>query len=125
MTLHALVVDDSRSMRMILSRIMASIGAEVSEAGDGRQALELLRGGLRADVILVDWNMPEMDGLTFLRHLRADDALSGIPAMMVTTETESHQIEAALQAGANEYVVKPFDEAGIMSKLALIGVLCP
>ena len=121
--MHALVVDDSRAMRSILTRLMAGLGFEVSQAGDGAEALAVLDSGVRPDVCLVDWNMPVMDGLTFIKTVRRRDDLRGIPLMMVTTESEQGQIVRALAAGAHEYVIKPFSDEVIAEKLALLGLV--
>ncbi len=121
--MHALVVDDSRAMRSILARLMAGLGFEVSQAGDGAEALSVLEGGVRPDVILVDWNMPVMDGLTFIKTVRGREDLRDISLMMVTTESEQAQIVRALAAGAHEYVIKPFSDEVIAEKLALLGLV--
>jgi two-component system chemotaxis response regulator CheY len=121
--MQALVVDDSRAMRSILARLMAGLGFEVAQAGDGAEALSVLDGGLRPDVVLVDWNMPVMDGLTFIKTVRSRDDLRDISLMMVTTESEHGQIVRALAAGAHEYVIKPFSDEVIAEKLALLGLV--
>jgi two-component system chemotaxis response regulator CheY len=110
-------------MRSILARLMTGLGFEVSQAGDGAEALSVLEGGVRPDVILVDWNMPVMDGLTFIKSVRARDDLRDISLMMVTTESEQAQIVRALAAGAHEYVIKPFSDEAIAEKLALLGLV--
>jgi two-component system chemotaxis response regulator CheY len=121
--MQALVVDDSRAMRAILTRLLDGLGFDVAQAGDGQEALEVLGGGVRPDVILVDWNMPVMDGLTFIKQCRAHDDYRDIVLMMVTTESEQAQIVRALAAGAHEYVIKPFTEDVIAEKLALLGLV--
>ncbi len=121
--MHALVVDDSRAMRSILARLMTGLGFEVSQAGDGAQALAVLDTGVRPDVCLVDWNMPVMDGLQFIKTVRSREELRGISLMMVTTESEQGQIVRALAAGAHEYVIKPFSDDVIAEKLALLGLV--
>jgi two-component system chemotaxis response regulator CheY len=121
--MHALVVDDSRAMRSILARLMNGLGFEVSQAGDGAQALEVLDSGVRPDVVLVDWNMPVMDGLTFIKTVRGREDLRDMALMMVTTESEQAQIVRALAAGAHEYVIKPFSDEVIAEKLALLGLV--
>jgi two-component system, chemotaxis family, chemotaxis protein CheY len=121
--MHALVVDDSRAMRSILARLMTGLGFEVSQAGDGAEALAVLDSGVRPDVALVDWNMPVMDGLTFIKTVRARDDLRDMSLMMVTTESEQTQIVRALAAGAHEYVIKPFSDEVIAEKLALLGLV--
>ena len=121
---QAMVIDDSRAMRMILSRKLEQFGYEVAQAANGKDALEQIRQ-TRADVslFLVDWNMPEMNGLDFIKNLRSQPRFQTTPVMMVTTETEADQITAALEAGADEYVIKPFTEDIIEDKLRQLGLL--
>lgn len=119
----ALVVDDSRAMRSILTRLLSGLGFDVAQAGDGAEALSVLDAGTRPEVILVDWNMPVMDGLTFIKNVRTRDDLRDISLMMVTTESEQGQIVRALAAGAHEYVIKPFTDEVIAEKLALLGLV--
>jgi two-component system chemotaxis response regulator CheY len=119
----ALVVDDSRAMRTILTRLMTGLGFTVIQAGDGAEALEVLKGGARPDVALVDWNMPVMDGLTFIKRCRANPEYRDIVLMMVTTESEQTQIVRALAAGAHEYVIKPFTSDVIAGKLEMLGLI--
>jgi two-component system, chemotaxis family, chemotaxis protein CheY len=121
--MQALVVDDSRAMRSILARLMTQLGFEVAQAGDGQDALDQLDSGLRPAVALVDWNMPVMDGLTFIKTVRTRDELRDMSLMMVTTESEHGNIVRALAAGAHEYVIKPFTEDVITEKLALLGLV--
>jgi two-component system chemotaxis response regulator CheY len=118
-----MIVDDSRAVRMILSRILRQIGFEVCEAADGCEALAKLSEGESASLILVDWNMPKLNGLGFVQRLRADPNRNDIKIVMVTTETEVEQVAAALEAGANEYVMKPFTAEMISDKLQLLGAL--
>ncbi len=119
----ALVVDDSRAMRSILTRLLTNLGFDVAQAGDGSEALSVLEAGTLPDVILVDWNMPVMDGLTFIKEVRSRDEYRDISLMMVTTESEQNQIVRALAAGAHEYVLKPFTDEVITEKLALLGLV--
>ncbi|HET9657588.1 MAG TPA: response regulator [Kineosporiaceae bacterium] len=119
----ALVVDDSRAMRSILTRLLSGLGFDVAQAGDGAEALQVLDAGTRPDVILVDWNMPVMDGLTFIKTVRGREEYRDISLMMVTTESEQGQIVRALAAGAHEYVIKPFTDEVIAEKLALLGLV--
>jgi two-component system, chemotaxis family, chemotaxis protein CheY len=120
----ALVIDDSRAMRMILKRIALSLGYEVREAGNGREALDLLEAETELPVVaLVDWNMPVMNGLDFVTAARKDTRLRTMSRGMVTTESEHSQIVRALAAGAHEYIIKPFTPDAIEEKLALLGVL--
>ena len=121
---QALVVDDSRAMRMILRRTLERFGFEVAQAGNGREALDQIhRESAPVALFLVDWNMPEMNGLEFVKNVRSDPQFAAVPIMMVTTETEAEQISTALEAGANEYVIKPFTDETIEDKLRLLGVV--
>jgi two-component system chemotaxis response regulator CheY len=120
---HALVVDDSKAMRMILSRILAELGFDAAQAGNGVEAMAYLEScppEQRPVVALVDWNMPEMNGLELIRAIRANDDFTRMCVVMVTTETEMSQMAKALAAGANEYVMKPFTSEVIASKLDLL-----
>jgi two-component system, chemotaxis family, chemotaxis protein CheY len=120
---RALIVDDSRTMRLILGRIMGELGFEVVEAPNGRRALEQMGAGEPMDLALVDWNMPEMNGYELLRAVRASRANAQMPVIMVTTETEMSQVLRALEAGANEYLMKPFTKVAVLEKLALLRLL--
>jgi two-component system chemotaxis response regulator CheY len=120
---RALILDDSRAMRMILGRIMRSVGFEVVEAGDGQEGLDALSAGPLPDVALVDWNMPVVDGLSFVNAVRDDPRYRPMTLMMVTTESEHDQIVRALAAGAHEYIIKPFTADAIVDKLELLGLL--
>lgn len=121
--MQALVVDDSRAMRTILTRLLGNLGFDVAQAEHGEAALAVLDAGFRADVALVDWNMPVMDGLTFVKTCRQREDLRDLTLMMVTTESEQSRIVRALAAGAHEYVIKPFTEETIAQKLALLGLV--
>jgi two-component system chemotaxis response regulator CheY len=120
--MRALVIDDSRTTRMILGRLLRNLGFEVEEAGDGREGLKRVNESARFDLALVDWNMPIMNGLELVQAVRADAEHDALKLMMVTTETEMSQMILALEAGANEYVMKPFTEQMIAEKLQLMGV---
>jgi two-component system chemotaxis response regulator CheY len=123
MMAKALVVDDSRAVRMILAKTLKELGYEVSEAANGREALEVIEAEKTAvTLVLADWNMPEINGLDLLKRLRQDPALSSLVVVMVTTETELDQMAAALEAGANEYVMKPFTREILVEKLQLVGI---
>jgi two-component system chemotaxis response regulator CheY len=121
--MRALILDDSRAMRMILRRIMRSAGFEVVEAADGRQGLDALAGGPLPDVALVDWNMPGIDGLAFVNAVRDNPDYRPMTLMMVTTESEHDQVVRALAAGAHEYIIKPFTADAIVDKLELLGLI--
>ncbi|MGY1856124.1 response regulator [Modestobacter sp. SYSU DS0290] len=122
--MRALVIDDSRAMRRIVGSILTDLGfEEVREAGDGRQALDVLESGFVPDICCIDWNMPVMDGLQFVVAVRANPAHRQVTLMMVTTESEHGQIVKALAAGAHEYLIKPFTADALRDKLALLGLL--
>ncbi|MFP3713994.1 response regulator [Puerhibacterium sp. TATVAM-FAB25] len=121
--MRALVIDDSRTMRRIVSSTLRPLGFEPYEAEHGRAALDLLEGGLQADLACVDWNMPVMDGLTFVSTVRERPEWRSMTLMMVTTESEQSQIVRALAAGAHEYLIKPFTPDAVRDKLALLGLL--
>ncbi len=121
--MQALIIDDSRPIRRIESDILKELGFETADAANGKQALEMLQASPVPDVVLVDWNMPEMDGLEFIRSVRGNDRYSDMVVLMVTTETESDQMLRALSAGADEYLMKPFQKEGLIDKLRLVGVV--
>lgn len=121
--MNALVIDDSSTMRLILTRFLVKMGFQVVEATNGREALQRLREMGRPDLVLVDWNMPEMNGMDFVRSVRADRRFDDLPLVMVTTNTELEHVAEALEAGANEYVMKPFTMDVIREKLGLLGFL--
>jgi len=105
--LRVLVVDDSKVMRGILRRMLASENPEVLEAADGREALEVL-AGQAVDCIISDWNMPRMKGIDLLRHVRGHGALAGLPFIMVTAEAQEGSIAEAGACRVSSYLVKPF-----------------
>ena len=119
----ALVIDDSRAIRSILTRQLGSLGFDVAQAGDGAEALAVLDGGTLPGLILIDWNMPVMDGLSFVEAVRDRPELRETTLMMVTTESEQRQIVRALEAGVHEYVTKPFTEEIIAEKLSALGLV--
>ncbi|MGB0618112.1 MAG: response regulator [Myxococcota bacterium] len=119
--MRALIVDDSSAMRKIMGRILEKAGFEIDLATDGRNALSVLSEIPMPQVALVDWNMPEMNGLEFVQNVRANGTYDAMKIMMVTTETESEQMISALEAGANEYTMKPFTKEAILEKLRMLG----
>lgn len=119
--MRALVIDDSRVMRNMLRRILEGYGFQVAEAVHGADGLQQLQALPAPDVALVDWNMPEMTGIEFVEQVRGDDTYDSMAILMVTTETEAHQMDRALAAGANEYLMKPFSPEGLKEKLAMLG----
>jgi two-component system chemotaxis response regulator CheY len=119
----ALVVDDSRTIRTILRKILAEMGYEVCEAANGLEALQVIESdGAGITLVLADWNMPEMNGFDLLKRLRQKPELSSLSVVMVTTEAELGHMASALEAGANEYVMKPFTKDILKQKLEMIGI---
>ena len=124
--MFALIIDDSRSMRRILRQIVEPFGFEILEAGNGQEGLDqLVAYGEQIEVCLVDWNMPVMNGLDYVKSVRRQDCYRAIKLMMVTTETEPAQMARALMAGVDEFVMKPFTSEILLEKLRLIGVMMP
>lgn len=122
--MQALVIDDSRTMRIVLRRQLEQLGYDVVEAGDGQQALDVLESRRDAPPVLatVDWNMPVMNGLDFVKATRSEPAFRDVTLMMVTTEAEHGQIVRALAAGAHEYLIKPFTPDALVDKLDYLGL---
>jgi two-component system chemotaxis response regulator CheY len=120
--MRALVVDDSKFIRSMMEKILKEICCEVLQAADGREALERLNRGESVDFMLVDWNMPVMDGHQLVCAVRANALLSNVRIMMVTTETSMEHVGKALTAGADEYLMKPFTKEMLIEKLALLGI---
>lgn len=119
----ALVVDDSKTIRVIIRKILIELGYEVCEAANGIEALKVIEMEKSPiKFVLADWNMPEMNGLELVRHLRRTRSFDSLKVLMVTTETEIDQMILALEAGANEYVMKPFTKDILVEKLALVGI---
>jgi two-component system, chemotaxis family, sensor kinase CheA len=116
------VVDDSRVVRKVARRILEAHGFEVAEAGDGQQALDSCRARM-PDCVLLDWNMPVMNGLDFLKRLRAEYGPDKPPVVFCTTETDMSAIEQAIVNGAQEYIMKPFDEEILVGKFQQVGLL--
>lgn len=119
---NALVIDDSRAMRLLIGDTLRHIGFDVDEAEDGSAAIFRLDDGVRRDVALVDWNMPVMNGLDFIRVVRADPRFSNMRLLVITSETEAGQVVNALAAGADEYLMKPFTRETLISKLEMLGL---
>ena len=118
----ALVIEDSRSMRAIICQFLTELAFEVVEAETGREGLERIQSMDHVDVVLVDLNMPEMSGSEFLKSVRIDPRFRETPMMVVTTENEVATITSSLDAGANEYLMKPFDRQGLLEKLVILGL---
>jgi two-component system chemotaxis response regulator CheY len=122
MTRTCLVVDDSRFVRKVARRILEESGFAVDEAEDGEKALFSVRGKM-PDCVLLDWNMPNMNGIEFLKALRAEFGPDQPAVVFCTTENEMSFIEQAIEHGAQEYIMKPFDEEILVGKLSQIGLL--
>ena len=117
-----LIVDDSRVIRKVARRILEELGFEIAEAADGMEALAWCRAAM-PDAILLDWNMPVMTGIEFVRRLRALPGGGSPIVIFCTTERKIEQIQEAVEAGANEYIMKPFDIGILEAKLAQEGLL--
>ena len=116
--MNILVVDDFPTMRRIVRSLLKELGfTNIDEAEDGNDALGKLRSGGKYDLVVSDWNMPNMDGLEMLKEIRSDDSFQGMPVLMVTAEAKKENIIAAAKAGASGYVVKPFTAATLEEKL--------
>ncbi len=122
MSRTCLVVDDSRVVRKVARRILEANGFAVTEAADGQEALDTCRQTM-PDCVLLDWNMPVVDGITFLRRLRTEFGPGNPPVVFCTTENDMSHIEQAITAGAQEYIMKPFDEEILLGKFAQVGLL--
>jgi len=120
--MRALIVDESKAIRVIVGRTMKELGFEVVEAGHGQEALDRLATVGPAAIALVDWNMPVMNGLAFVKTVRADARFADMRIMMITTESEIGNVQQALEAGADEYVMKPFTKDVLCDKLAMLGL---
>jgi two-component system chemotaxis response regulator CheY len=116
----AFLVDDSLTMRRVLKSILSGQGFEVAEADCGAAALAWFQGN-RADLAIFDWNMPQMTGMELLYQVRADSRHMPMKIMMCTTETEQSEVVRALNAGADEYVMKPFTRESVVDKLHVMG----
>ncbi len=119
---RALVVDDSSVVRRLVAHMMRECGFEVLEAGNGEEACARLRSDGSTEVALVDWNMPVMAGLEFVRCVRADPAHAAMKMVVMTTDAEASQVRSALEAGADAYTTKPFSKDTIQRELRRIGV---
>ena len=117
-----LVVDDSRVIRKVARRIIEDMGFEIAEAADGMEALAWCRSAM-PEAILLDWNMPVMTGIEFLRQLRAEPGGQTPVVLLCTVENDVAHIAEALDAGADEYIMKPFDGDILLSKFAQAGLL--
>jgi two-component system, chemotaxis family, chemotaxis protein CheY len=118
-----LIVDDSSVVRTIARRFIEPLGFAVNEAGNGQLAVVACESEKMPDVVLLDWNMPVMTGIEFLRHLRTMDGGDKPVVIMCTTEKDISFIQQAITAGANEYIVKPFDQVTLTAKFGQAGLV--
>jgi two-component system chemotaxis response regulator CheY len=116
----ALIVDDSKTMRLIVGRTVKSLGLTIIEAGDGQEALDLL-GDQVPELALIDWNMPVMTGPELIKRLRARPEFSDLKILMISTETGSDAIVRALELGVDDYLMKPFSPEALTTKLDTLG----
>ncbi len=119
---RCLIVDDSRVVRKVARRIVEDLRFEADEAADGAQALEACRKTM-PDCILLDWNMPVMNGIEFLKALRNEFGPDEPPVLFCTTENDISFIEQAIEYGAQEFIMKPFDEEILVGKFTQVGLL--
>lgn len=118
--MRAIVIDDSRAMRMILRNVLSELGHESVEATNGQEGLDTVQSQGPFELALVDWNMPIMNGYDFVKAVRSNPAFQAMKIVMVTTEIETSQVTKALEAGANEYVMKPFTKDALKDKLEML-----
>jgi two-component system chemotaxis response regulator CheY len=118
--MRILLVDDSVTMRRIQKTQINNLGiTDVLEANNGEEAISQLSGNMPIDIVLLDWNMPVMDGFTALKNIRSNAAYAGVKVIMCTSESEKTKVVEALKAGANNYIVKPFTPDGLKDKLGI------
>lgn len=117
-----LIVDDSKIVRKVVQRIVEVLGFHVLEAENGQEAVDQARKN-KVDVIILDWNMPVMDGMECMKAIRADTSIDQPKIIFCTTENEFSKIQQAMMNGADEYVMKPFDDAIIAGKMRQLGII--
>ena len=121
--MQALVIDDDPAILLMMTSILNGLGYQVTTAVDGKQGLQELSDSILPDVVLVDWNMPIMNGLEFVKTVRSQTQFNQLPIIMVTTELEMSQVALSADAGISEYIMKPFSPIMIIEKLQMVGVL--
>ncbi len=115
--MRVLIVDDSKTMRLIVGKILKECGYETQEAGNGKEALEILEKDPSFSFVMADWNMPEMNGYDMVCAIKKDERFKNLPIIMVTTETEAANVQKAIEAGASDFVTKPFKKETISEKI--------
>ncbi len=115
--MRVLTVDDSASIRHLIRTMLQVVGATILEAGDGQVALEILKREGPVDLILLDMEMPRMDGMTFLDHIKADPQLKNIPVIVVSSISQKERMIRAIQEGAKQYLLKPFTSEDLLTKI--------
>lgn len=120
--MNALIVDDSKAQRLVIRTYMTELGFNVTEAAEGFEALQILKIGSKFDVLLVNWTMPGMNGLEFIQSVRSEPSNQDTPIIMISVQDSSDRIQQALQAGADEYMIKPITRDDLKSKLELLGI---
>ena len=120
--MRALVIDDDPAMLSIIASILNGLGYDVTKASNGQEGMEGLSSSDIPDVVLVDWNMPVLNGLEFVKLVRKKPKFDGLPIIMVTTELEMSQLALTFDAGISEYIMKPFSPIMIQEKLQMVGV---
>lgn len=120
--MKALVVDRSRANRLVVRKHLADLGFQVADASDGREGILCLKNDTQFNVVIVDAEIPGMTGLDFIRQMRAEPAVKDIPVIMVSSLDSRDKMIAAIEAGANEYIMKPFTREALGTKLDLLGV---
>ncbi len=121
--MRLLIVDDSKTIRLILANYTRTLGYESQEASDGLEALEILEKDQDFEAVLLDWDMPRMDGLSLLKILREDRRFDNLKIMMVTAQGSYENVTQALACGANDYLMKPFDESMFDQKMRILGLV--
>lgn len=121
--MRVLIVDDSKTARTLLRESLKDLKAEIFEAANGVEALDAMKKHAPIRVAFVDWIMPEMDGLSFVKAVRSDPAADSVLLVMVTQQTHLSDVDQALKAGANEYLMKPFTPESVSEKLQILGLI--
>ena len=123
---RALIVDDSRAIRSMLRRLVTGLGFEVLDAGNGAEALDILRDeATPLDLVLADWNMPVMDGLTLVKTMRSEARFADVVVLMVSSESDPDNVARALMKGADDYIIKPLTAEILAGKLEMLDTWRP